>query len=93
MIFHRDLTDEAIRAALRRRMLRYAGHAHDKIFGRLDCRSGRRMKRNNRVFFTDQAEAMASGFRPCGPCMRKDYDVWKAEQPCSNPLPRSSKLV
>jgi methylphosphotriester-DNA--protein-cysteine methyltransferase len=51
------------------------------------------MKRNNRVFFTDQAEAMASGFRPCGHCMRKDYDVWKAEQPCSNPLPRSSKLV
>ncbi len=93
MIFHRDLTDEAVRAALRRCLLLFAGHVRYKIFGRLDCRSGRRMKRNNRVFFANEADARAEGFRPCGHCMRKDYAVWKAAQPCSAPLPRPTKLV
>ncbi|MEQ9298958.1 MAG: Ada metal-binding domain-containing protein [Cyclobacteriaceae bacterium] len=48
-----------------------------RIFGKLNCQSGKRMKRNNRVFFQGQEEAIAAGFRPCGHCMKSDYQNWK----------------
>jgi methylphosphotriester-DNA--protein-cysteine methyltransferase len=30
-----------------------------------------------RVFFADEATAVAAGFRPCGACMREQYREWK----------------
>jgi methylphosphotriester-DNA--protein-cysteine methyltransferase len=39
-----------------------------------------RMKRINRVFFMDQAEAVAAGYRPCGHCMRASYLNWRADR-------------
>ncbi|HEX4851811.1 MAG TPA: Ada metal-binding domain-containing protein [Puia sp.] len=54
-----------------------AGNANLKIYGRLDCRSGKRMQRKNRVFFEDEAEAIQRGFRPCGHCMHERYQSWK----------------
>jgi methylphosphotriester-DNA--protein-cysteine methyltransferase len=48
-----------------------------KIYGTLDCRSGKRMKVRNRVFFADEAEALQAGFRPCGHCLPKAYNAWK----------------
>lgn len=48
-----------------------------KIFGRLDCRAGKRMKVENRVFFQNKAEAIALGYRPCAVCMRSEYLIWK----------------
>ncbi|WP_018619411.1 Ada metal-binding domain-containing protein [Spirosoma luteum] len=53
-----------------------AGHAPGKIYGRLNCRAGKRMKTDNRVFFRDAAEAMTQGFRPCAICMRAAYRAW-----------------
>jgi methylphosphotriester-DNA--protein-cysteine methyltransferase len=38
------------------------------------------MKRANRVFFSNEAEAFALGFRPCGHCMRASYLSWKADR-------------
>ncbi|MCG8327386.1 MAG: hypothetical protein MI974_06860 [Chitinophagales bacterium] len=35
------------------------------------------MKKENRVFFTDEKEAIKSGYRPCGHCMRTAYLNWK----------------
>jgi len=35
------------------------------------------MKRENRVFFRNESEAIASGFRPCASCMKKEYTRWK----------------
>jgi hypothetical protein len=95
MIFHDQITDSAVRAAIRHQTIRLAGNIRDKIFGRLNCRSGRRMKRVNRVFFADEAEALAHGFRPCGHCMREDYAVWKVDRTLSEPapLPERAKLV
>ena len=52
-----------------RRPGRYAGHRPKKIFGRLDCASGRRlMHKKNRVFFLTWDDAVAQGYRPCKKC-------------------------
>jgi methylphosphotriester-DNA--protein-cysteine methyltransferase len=53
------------------------GNLKLKIYGTLTCASGKRMKTKNRVFFRGENEAVASGFRPCGHCMREKYLAWK----------------
>lgn len=47
---------------------KYAGWRPGKIFGRLDCKSGMRMKKENRVFFLTWEDALAAGYRPCKKC-------------------------
>lgn len=47
---------------------KYAGWAPGKIFGRLDCKSGMRMKKENRVFFLTLEDAVNQGYRPCRNC-------------------------
>ena len=54
------------------------GNGPGRIYGRLDCRAGKRMKLVNRVFFRDQAEALAQGFRPCAVCLPEEYEKYKA---------------
>jgi methylphosphotriester-DNA--protein-cysteine methyltransferase len=39
-----------------------------------------RNKPQFRVFFADEATAIAAGYRPCGACMRAEYRAWKARQ-------------
>jgi methylphosphotriester-DNA--protein-cysteine methyltransferase len=51
-----------------------------KIYGTLQCKSGKRMLRTNRVFFSSEKEAIDSGYRPCAHCMRKKYLAWKVNQ-------------
>ena len=55
-----------------------AGNSKLKIYGKLNCSSGKRMKTENRVFFGSETEAKSMGYRPCGHCMREDYSLWKA---------------
>jgi methylphosphotriester-DNA--protein-cysteine methyltransferase len=47
---------------------KFAGCKVGKIFGRLDCKSGMRMKKENRVFFHTVEDAIAQGYRPCKLC-------------------------
>jgi methylphosphotriester-DNA--protein-cysteine methyltransferase len=60
------------------------GNTRMKIYGRLDCPSAlRAVKRGpayarHRVFFADEATAVAAGYRPCAVCMRTAYNKWKA---------------
>lgn len=54
----------------------YAGNSKLKIYGTLQCASGKRMLRKNRVFFTDKMEALKLGYRPCGHCMTNSYREW-----------------
>ena len=59
------------------------GNSRDKIYGRLDCPAANYwVKRGSyakiRVFFKDEATAIAAGYRPCGRCMREKYKRWKA---------------
>lgn len=60
------------------------GNRRAKIYGRLDCPSARRALPKGyatiRVFFADEATAIAAGYRPCGTCMRAAYRVWKDAQ-------------
>ena len=77
MIRHDDLNDQELFRSLKTRSICFAGNENLKIYGKLTCKSGRRMNKNNRVFFTTEAEALAAGFRPCGHCMNAAYKKWK----------------
>jgi methylphosphotriester-DNA--protein-cysteine methyltransferase len=77
MIRHSDISDADLHALLKKGALTFAGHKSGKIFGRLDCASGKRMKRGERVFFADASEALALGYRHCGHCMKDAYAQWK----------------
>jgi methylphosphotriester-DNA--protein-cysteine methyltransferase len=59
------------------------GHRGSRIYGRLDCPSALRAIANGgyvkqRVFFADEAAAVAAGYRPCARCMPERYGDWKA---------------
>jgi methylphosphotriester-DNA--protein-cysteine methyltransferase len=45
-----------------------AGNKKLRIYGKLDCFSGKRMKKENRVFFSSEAEAIENGYRCCKNC-------------------------
>jgi methylphosphotriester-DNA--protein-cysteine methyltransferase len=59
------------------------GHRRTRIYGRLDCPGAlRALARGgyvaSRVFFADEATAVAAGYRPCAVCLRARYDEWKS---------------
>ena len=59
------------------------GHRKNKIYGRLDCAGAARWIAKGhyvkqRVFFADEATAIAAGYRPCAGCMPAEYKEWKA---------------
>lgn len=59
------------------------GHKRLKIYGRLDCPSALRHIAKghyvqHRVFFANESDAIAAGYRPCAVCMREEYKQWKA---------------
>jgi hypothetical protein len=59
------------------------GHRRSRIYGRLDCPSARRAVARGgyvarRVFFADEATAIAAGYRPCAACLPERYAAWKA---------------
>ncbi len=58
----------------------YAGWASGKIFGRLDCKSGMRMKKENRVFFHNLEDAVNKGYRPCKKCRPLDEEGFEQIQ-------------
>jgi methylphosphotriester-DNA--protein-cysteine methyltransferase len=61
------------------------GHARTKVYGTMDCPVALSLLRRgfqprHRVFFADEASAIAAGYRPCGACMRERYREWRARQ-------------
>lgn len=76
MIRHSDISDKDLHGKIKRREIRFAGNRDLKIYGRLSCGSGKRMKRENRVFFTSEQEAQQNSYRPCGHCMKTEYKKW-----------------
>ena len=59
------------------------GHRRGRIYGRLDCPSALRAIAKGgyvaqRVFFLDEADAQAAGYRPCAVCMPQEYARWRA---------------
>jgi methylphosphotriester-DNA--protein-cysteine methyltransferase len=62
------------------------GHRKTRIYGRLDCPSAlRAIERGgyvkHRVFFADEATAIAAGYRPCARCLPERYHAWKKGTP------------
>ena len=61
------------------------GHRKLKIYGKLDCKSAAKWIAKGkyveyRVFFKDEATAIAAGYRPCAICMPEEYQKWKSNQ-------------
>lgn len=77
MIEHNTLSESNIMKLVRNGSISHAGNAQLKIFGKLNCKSGKRMKKENRVFFKNRDEAFSLGFRPCGHCLNSEYKNWK----------------
>lgn len=84
MIQHSEMGDSAfersrqLKALVDKGEVKLAGNRKLKIYGTLNCASGKRMRMHNRVFFKSEEEAINIGYRPCGHCMRKAYLQWKA---------------
>lgn len=60
----------------------WGGHSSGKLYGRLDCPAAlRAIARGgyvrHRVFFADEATAIAAGYRPCSRCLPEKYRAWK----------------
>ncbi|MBA3828227.1 MAG: metal-binding protein [Taibaiella sp.] len=77
MILHSDITDKELATRFRNRAVLLGGNRCLNIYGRLNCKSGKRMKKGNRVFFASVQEAVDNGFRPCRHCMANNYKLWK----------------
>ncbi|MBX2915380.1 MAG: metal-binding protein [Cyclobacteriaceae bacterium] len=76
MLIHDSLNNNELVAKIRRKEITMAGNRKLKIYGQLSCGSGKRMKKQNRVFFVSKTEALHNGYRPCAHCLQKQYQQW-----------------
>lgn len=62
---------EVVRSEIPGLLAGYGGQDYDHVYGTLDCKSGKGMKPENRVFFRNEDDAIRLGFRPCLNCNGK----------------------
>ena len=74
---HIQLKSKELHSLIRKGEILFCGNVRLKIYGTLSCLSGKRMKKENRVFFGDEPDATRAGFRPCGHCMKTGYQNWE----------------
>jgi methylphosphotriester-DNA--protein-cysteine methyltransferase len=77
MIKHSNLNQLEFIRKIRTKEIIFAGNSKLKIYGTLHCKSGKRMKKENRIFFSSIEEAEKLHYRPCGHCMNLAYKKWK----------------
>ena len=77
ILAHVDIANADLNSKIKRQQILFGGNRKLKIYGKLSCKSGKRMKRENRVFFSTEKEAIINKYRPCGNCMRVEYNQWK----------------
>lgn len=77
MISHLEVSLEDLHQKIRQKRISFGGNLKLKIYGTLSCKSGKTMKKQNRVFFSSELEAIENNFRPCGHCMKSKYKIWK----------------
>jgi methylphosphotriester-DNA--protein-cysteine methyltransferase len=80
MIRHVSKNPQLLIRKIKSREVVFAGNKKLEIYGALSCFSGNRMKKENRVFFSSEQEAVNNGYRPCGHCMIGKYKIWKKLQ-------------
>lgn len=76
MIKHLEINDSDLRHKIKQKEICFGGNTKLKIYGTLQCKSGKRMNRKNRVFFASESEAIENNFRPCGHCLKTTYKKW-----------------
>jgi methylphosphotriester-DNA--protein-cysteine methyltransferase len=76
MIYHIQTKQTQLIALIKQGKIQFGGNKNLKIYGLLSCKSGKRIKRQNRVFFVDEHEALGFGYRPCGNCMKIKYFLY-----------------
>lgn len=79
MVEHFKLSSLDLRKLIEGGKVKLGGNKKLKIYGSLHCISGKRMKKENRVFFSNENEAIQIGFRPCAKCIPDQYKKWKAD--------------
>ena len=77
MIKHIEIDNETLLKKIKHKEIVFGGNRHLKIYGTIHCKSGKRMKKENRVFFKTAAQAKMHGYRPCGHCLKIEYKKWK----------------
>lgn len=77
---HLELTDSEVFLSIKKRKIVLGGNKKLKIYGLLNCKSGKRMKRENRVFFSNEKEAVELGYRPCGHCLSENITNGKSQK-------------
>jgi methylphosphotriester-DNA--protein-cysteine methyltransferase len=75
MIKHSQIKQSELISPIKSGEILFGGNKALRIYGTLTCKSGKRMKKSNRVFFATEAEAKGLGYRPCGYCMRAEYKI------------------
>ena len=80
MWYHLQITSSELNKLVATGELKFGGNMRLKIYGTFSCTSGKRMRKQNRVFFKNEKEAKQSGFRPCGHCLREKYLQWIAQE-------------
>ena len=76
MIKHSELSSASVKIQIKNKEINLAGNSRLKIYGTLHCKSGKRMKKENRVFFKSERNTLIAGFRPCGNCLKEEYRKW-----------------
>jgi methylphosphotriester-DNA--protein-cysteine methyltransferase len=79
MVPHNEISDADLRSKIKQKKICFGGNRLLKIYGTLQCQHGKRMKRENRIFFSTENEALQNACRPCGHCMKQQYKKWKNE--------------
>ncbi|MGC0415668.1 hypothetical protein [Embleya sp. AB8] len=74
------------------------GTTNGRLYGRLDCRSAlRAIERGGyvgtRVFFADEVDAIAAGFRPCAVCLPAEYARWRGSPPAPHTEDELAELL
>jgi len=80
MISHTTINADHLRKKIRDHEICLGGNRRLLIYGKLNCRSGKKIKKDNRVFFECEVEAIEYGYRPCGRCLQEQYKKWKDAQ-------------
>ena len=75
----------------------YYGKSNKNVYGRMDCPIAKRALaapthesyESHRVFFKDEDDAIAAGFRPCSRCLPEKYAAWASgKDPRTAPFPK-----
>ena len=73
MIHHNEISDIELKTRMMQNEICCGGNIKLGIHGKMKCSSGKRMKKENRVFFLSEQEPLLQGYRPFGHCMNMEY--------------------